>query len=147
MAGDPAKGIPPCQGCHGVDASGHADPLRTDRDGHAPYASYPALRGQQSIYLQIKLAEYRDGKMDDSTTDFVMSGIGKRLDDDSIQALSAWLSSLPPAQSRGPGENNGVIRARHAAQATRAHTVLTRARAIVGAPVAAGRGARSTSGM
>src|SRR3546814_4056834 len=52
MTGDPAKGIPPCQGCHGVDASGHADPLRTDRDGHTPYASYPALRGQQAIYLR-----------------------------------------------------------------------------------------------
>lgn len=98
LAGDPAKGIPPCQGCHGVDANGHADALRTDRDGHAPYASYPALRGQQSIYLQTKLAEYRDGKMDDSTTDFVMTGIGERLDDESIEALSAWLSSLPPAR-------------------------------------------------
>lgn len=98
LAGDPAKGIPPCQGCHGIDANGHADALRTDRDGHTPYASYPALRGQQSIYLQTKLAEYRDGKMDDSTTDFVMTGIGERLDDESIEALSTWLSSLPPAQ-------------------------------------------------
>src|SRR3546814_20327279 len=66
MTGDPAKGIPPCQGRHGVDASGHADPLRTDRDGPTTYAPYPALRGQQAIYLQPKLAEYRDGKMDDS---------------------------------------------------------------------------------
>ncbi|MFC3715382.1 c-type cytochrome [Luteimonas soli] len=98
LTGDPAKGIPPCQGCHGVDANGHPDALRTDRDGHTPYASYPALRGQQAIYLQTKLAEYRDGRMDDSTTDFVMTGIGERLDDDSIQALSAWLSSLPPGQ-------------------------------------------------
>src|SRR5690606_38235852 len=24
LAGDPAKGIPPCQGCHGTDARGHA---------------------------------------------------------------------------------------------------------------------------
>src|SRR3546814_14769517 len=80
MMGDPAKGIPPCQGCPGVDASGHADPLRTDRDGPTPYASYPALRGQHAINLQTKLAEYRNGKMDDSTTDFVMSGVGERQD-------------------------------------------------------------------
>lgn len=96
LTGDPAKGIPPCQGCHGVDARGHADALRPDRDGHTPYAAYPALRGQQSIYLQTKLTEYRDGKLHDATTDFVMRGIGERLDDGSIQALSAWLSSLPP---------------------------------------------------
>jgi cytochrome c553 len=98
LSGDPSKGIPPCQGCHGPDAGGHVDALRADRDGHTPYAAYPALRGQQAIYLQTKLAEYRDGKMHDSTTDFVMTGIGERLDDDSIQALSTWLSSLPLGQ-------------------------------------------------
>ncbi|MGN7725346.1 c-type cytochrome [Luteimonas sp. 22616] len=98
LSGDPSKGIPPCQGCHGPDAGGHVDALRADRDGHTPYAAYPALRGQQAIYLQTKLAEYRDGKMHDSTTDFVMTGIGEQLDDDSIQALSTWLSSLPAAQ-------------------------------------------------
>ena len=97
LSGDPSKGIPPCQGCHGPDANGPADALRADRNGHTPYAAYPALRGQQAIYLQTKLVEYRDGKMHDATTDFVMHGIGERLDDDSIQALSAWLSSLPPA--------------------------------------------------
>lgn len=95
LSGDPSRGIPPCQGCHGPDAGGHPDALRADRNGHAPYAAYPALRGQQAIYLQTKLAEYRDGKMHDSTTDFVMTGIGQRLDDDSIEALSTWLSSLP----------------------------------------------------
>src|SRR3546814_20899494 len=97
MAGDPAKGIPPCQCCHGVDASGHADPLRTDRDGQAPYASYPALRGQQSIYLQLKLAVYRDGKMAHSTTAFVLIGLGQRLPANSIQDHTPCLSTLQPA--------------------------------------------------
>src|SRR3546814_19652348 len=87
MMGDPAKGIPPCQGCHGVDASGHADPLRTDRDGHTPYASYPALRGQQATYLQTKLAGYPHGQMDDQPTDFGMTGVGERLAEHTIQAL------------------------------------------------------------
>ncbi|WP_242107340.1 c-type cytochrome [Luteimonas aquatica] len=96
LEGDPAKGIPPCQGCHGADARGHADALRPDRDGHVPFAAYPALRGQQSLYLQTKLGEYRDGKLHDATTDLVMRGVAERLDEDSIQALSAWLSSLPP---------------------------------------------------
>src|SRR3546814_15768800 len=98
MMGDPAKGIPPCQGCHGVDASGHADPLRTDRDGHTPYASYPALRGQQAIYLQTKLADYRNGKMDDSTTHFAITGVGAPLDADSDDHLPPWLPWPPPPQ-------------------------------------------------
>ncbi len=97
LAGDPAKGIPPCQGCHGADARGRADALVPDRNGRTPYAAFPALRGQQQAYLQAKLVEYRDGRHHAATTDFVMTGVGERLDDDSIQALSAWLSSLPPA--------------------------------------------------
>lgn len=95
LAGDPAKGIPPCQGCHGGDARGHPDALRADSSGHTPYAVYPALRGQQALYLQTRLGELRDGKLHHSTTDFVMRGVAERLDDDSIQALSAWLSSQP----------------------------------------------------
>src|SRR3546814_19435663 len=99
MMGDPAKGIPPCQGCHGVDASGHADPLRTDRDGHTPYASYPALRGQQAIYLQTKPAEYRNRQMDDPTTDFVMTGDGERPATDSLAPRSTWRPSQPPPKN------------------------------------------------
>lgn len=96
LSGDPAKGIPPCQACHGVDARGHPNAAHRDRGGYTPYAAYPALRGQQAMYLQAKLAEYRNGKLHDSTTDFVMSGVAQRLDDGSVQALSAWLSHLPP---------------------------------------------------
>lgn len=95
-SGDPAKGIPPCQACHGVDARGHPHAASRDRGGYTPYAAFPALRGQQAVYLQAKLVEYRSGKLHDSTTDFVMSGVAQRLDDGSMQALSAWLSQLPP---------------------------------------------------
>ena len=52
------------------------------------------MRGQQAAYLQSKLAEYREGDLHDSTSDFIMGGIGRRLDADSIQAVSSWLSSL-----------------------------------------------------
>ncbi|KQN98233.1 MULTISPECIES: c-type cytochrome [Stenotrophomonas] len=94
LHGDGAKGIPPCQGCHGPDARGMRDADVADRNGRTPYATFPVLRGQQATYLQNKLAEYRDGDLQDSTSDFIMSGVGKRLDEDSIQAVSAWLSSL-----------------------------------------------------
>ena len=39
LAGDPARGIPPCQGCHGAEARGPS--ISTGQ-----YAAYPSLRGQ-----------------------------------------------------------------------------------------------------
>ena len=96
QVGDVAKGIPPCQGCHGSDARGHPLAGVVDAAGHAPYAVFPALRGQKSQYLQAKLGEFHAGTLHASTADFVMSGVGRRLDEESIQALSAWLSSLDP---------------------------------------------------
>lgn len=95
LSGDPGKGIPACQGCHGADARGHPDALKPHRNGHTPYAAYPALRGQQVAYLQGRLGQYHARTLHDSTTDFVMQGVAQRLDEDSIQSLSEWLSSLP----------------------------------------------------
>lgn len=95
LSGDPARGIPSCQGCHGADARGPTAASYVNFSGHRPYAGYPALRGQQMVYLQNKLGQYRDGEVADSTSDFVMTGVARQLDDESIQALSTWLSSLP----------------------------------------------------
>ena len=96
LHGDAAQGIPPCQGCHGADARGHPRALQVDSAGYTPYAVYPALRGQQSMFLQLTLEEFRAGERTGSTVDRIMNGIGHRLDDGSISALSAWLSSLAP---------------------------------------------------
>lgn len=96
MEGEPGKGLPPCQGCHGADAGGHPLASRVDREGHAPWAAYPALRGQNAIYLQLRLNAFRTGQLHHSTNDFVMAGVGQRLDDDSISALSAWLAAQGP---------------------------------------------------
>ena len=93
-SGDPAKGIPPCQGCHGSDARGFPDALTPDRNGHTPYALFPKLRGQQPDYLQTRLTQYQGGQAMDSTPDLIMNGVGHRLDAESIAALSHYLSSL-----------------------------------------------------
>jgi cytochrome c553 len=90
--GDPARGIPPCQGCHGVEARGMA----VDK---GPYLVYPVLRGQYSAYLVSRLTNFRMGLPHDTTSDFIMSNVSRTLDDDSLQAIAAWLSSLPPAKS------------------------------------------------
>jgi cytochrome c553 len=64
-----------------------------------PYLVYPVLRGQYSPYLVSRLTNFRMGLPHDTTSDFIMSNVARTLDDDSLQAIAAWLSSLPPAKS------------------------------------------------
>jgi len=92
LAGDPARGVPPCQGCHGADAGGAS--ISTGR-----YALYPSLRGQGSAYLIARLTSFHKHEPHDTTNDFIMGGVAQTLDDESIQAIAAWLSSLTPAKS------------------------------------------------
>jgi len=92
LLGDPARGIPPCQGCHGADANG---PSRfTDQ-----YATYPSLRGQYAAYVVARLTHYRGGQPSDTSNTFIMQAVAQGLDDDSMQAIAGWLNSLPPARS------------------------------------------------
>lgn len=86
--GDPERGTPPCQGCHGAYANGPAD---------ARFATWPSLRGQHADYVVARLKAYRDASSDaDSSNEFVMRGVARRLDDETIAALASWLASLPP---------------------------------------------------
>jgi cytochrome c553 len=87
-AGDPIRGIPPCQGCHGVDANGHAASAVDVR-----YRAYPALRGQHANYVVQRLQDFRAGKRVDSSNDMIMRGVARTLDDDSMQAIATWLQS------------------------------------------------------
>jgi cytochrome c553 len=92
LAGDPARGIPPCQGCHGAEAGGPS--LSTGQ-----YVAYPSLRGQYAPYLIARLTSFRKKLPHDTTNDFIMGDVAQALDDESIQAIAAWLSSLTPARS------------------------------------------------
>jgi cytochrome c553 len=92
LAGDPARGVPPCQGCHGADAGGPS--ISTGQ-----YALYPSLRGQGGAYLVARLTSFHKHQPHDTTNDFIMGGVAQTLDDESIQAIAAWLSSLTPAKS------------------------------------------------
>jgi cytochrome c553 len=89
LAGDSAHGIPPCQGCHGADATGTSNAT-------GQYAAYPSLRGQYSMYLVARLTSFHNNLPHHTTNDFIMSDVARTLDDDSIQAIAAWLSSLTP---------------------------------------------------
>ena len=92
LAGDPVRGIPPCQGCHGADAGGTS--IVTGQ-----YAAYPSLRGQYSMYLIARLTSFHKNLPHDTTNDFIMGSVASTLDNDSIQAIAAWLSSLTPSRS------------------------------------------------
>jgi len=49
------------------------------------------------MYLIARLTSFHNDLPHDSTNDFIMSGVAHTLDDDSIQAIAAWLSSLAPS--------------------------------------------------
>ena len=88
--GDSARGIPPCQGCHGASAGGH--PLA----GTLPrYDYYPALAAQHSDYLIARLGQYRDGRITDTSNALIMRGVAHNLDDAAIRALAEWLAATP----------------------------------------------------
>jgi len=88
--GDPSRGVPPCQGCHGASALG--GPVESG----SQYLAYPLLRGQHAAYLVSRLTNFRDKPANSSSGDFIMHGVALALDDGSIQSLAAWLESLPP---------------------------------------------------
>jgi cytochrome c553 len=93
LQGDPTRGTPPCQGCHGEDLRGPT--LHTDQ-----YAAYPALRGQQSTYVAARLTAFRDQVPQRTTNDFIMHGVTRNLDDASIQALAGWIAAQPVESAR-----------------------------------------------
>jgi cytochrome c553 len=87
--GDPALGVPPCQGCHGPEARGPAPTA-------GQYAAYPVLRGQYAVYLAARLSHFRGGEPADTSNAFLMHGVAVTLDDPAIASVSAWLASLDP---------------------------------------------------
>jgi len=87
--GDPARGIVPCQGCHGANADGHVG------GDEARYRTYPSLRGQHSLYLTQRLQDFRNGKYVLSSNDRIMHGVTQDLDDQAIAQIAGWLQSAP----------------------------------------------------
>ncbi len=86
--GDRSKGIPPCQGCHGANGEGV--------DGTRPlHMGWPRLRHQHIEYTSKRLREFQSRARHDSSNDFIMMDVAKRLDEDDIAALAAWIASAP----------------------------------------------------
>ena len=88
--GDPARGVPPCQGCHGLDAR-----ARVGADDAARARLYPVLRGQHAAYLADRLEDLATHPPHTSTA-HVMAPIARTLDAASIEAITHWLEAGAP---------------------------------------------------
>jgi len=91
--GDAARGVPPCQGCHGVDGRGpHPDAAST-----APqpaWSTFPVLAGQNAPYVLAQLQAYHDGTRIGTSNDKVMQGVAHNLDAADMQVLADYVSTL-----------------------------------------------------
>jgi cytochrome c553 len=91
LAGDPAQGIPPCQGCHGK--AGLGPQPHPSSAPQPPWATFPHLRGQSGLYLTKQLGDFKRGARAGSSNAKVMHGVAQTLGDDDMHALSAYLSA------------------------------------------------------
>lgn len=89
--GDPARGTPPCQGCHGTDAGGHPDATRG-----AHWRVYPALRGQHAVYVEQRLRQMAADPTPATTSGHVMGPVARTLDPGSMASIAAWLEAGAP---------------------------------------------------
>lgn len=77
--GDPERGLPPCQSCHGAAGKGGVD------------SAIPIIGGQHIKYLQKQLTEWRAAERANSPGN-VMGHAAATLSDADIEALSDYLS-------------------------------------------------------
>lgn len=92
--GDPARGIPPCQGCHGPGGKGP----RSDADVDAakprpPWSTIPRLQGQSGAYVAKALRDFKSGARAKTSNAAIMQGVAKSLNDADIQALADYVDA------------------------------------------------------
>jgi cytochrome c553 len=87
--GDPARSLPACNDCHGVQMT-----------GLAPFV--PGLLGLPRDYLNAQLGAWRSGQRRALPPD-CMAQVAQRLSPEDIGAVSAWLAAQPvPAPATAP---------------------------------------------
>jgi len=83
-AGDAKTGVPACMACHGPAGEG------------VPFAGYPALRGQHSVYVASMLKRFRSGENwgEKDANSHVMDGVAAALKDAEIDAVASYIEGL-----------------------------------------------------
>jgi cytochrome c553 len=79
--GDQARAIPACMACHGPTGRGNEP------------AKFPALRGQQSVYVMKQLNDYASGARSTGPNG-IMETIAKRLSPEDMRNLASYLQGL-----------------------------------------------------
>jgi cytochrome c553 len=91
LDGDPAQGVPPCQGCHGPTGRG---PRAYPSDApQPPWSTFPRLRGQSAIYVTKALGDFGSGTRSGTSNALIMHGVAQTLDNADIQALSTYIAT------------------------------------------------------
>ena len=86
--GDPARGIPACMACHGIDGRGN------------PGAMYPQLTSQHAQYVEAKLKDFHDGvTWGNEAHAQIMPTIAKHLEPQDITALASYIEGLHVADN------------------------------------------------
>lgn len=88
LAGDWTVDVPSCFSCHG--------PL-----GWGVGETFPAIAGQHPAYTHTQLAAWKEGSRVNSPLGF-MHSIAQSLSEQDMSAVSDYLATLPPPQSRNP---------------------------------------------
>lgn len=91
LDGDPARGIPPCQACHGP--AGHGPRVYPGEAPQPPWATFPRLHGLSAVYVTKALDDFRKGARSGSSNALIMHGVAQTLDDADIQALSTYIAT------------------------------------------------------
>lgn len=80
--GDWSEYIVSCKSCHGPDNQGAG-------------SVFPGIAGQHAGYIEAQLKAWQAGERTNDPQD-LMGTIAKRLSDDDIRAVAAWLATQPP---------------------------------------------------
>ena len=91
LDGDPARGVPPCQACHGP--SGRGPRVYPGDAPQPPWATFPRLHGLSAIYVTKALDDFRSGARRGTSNAQIMHGVAQTLDDADIQALSSYIAT------------------------------------------------------
>jgi cytochrome c553 len=79
--GDPTRGVPACEACHGPSGAGNEP------------AKFPALRGQQSVYVLGQLHNYASGQRGTGPNG-IMQTIAGRLSEDEMKSVASYVQGL-----------------------------------------------------
>jgi Cytochrome c553 len=91
LDGDPARGVPPCQACHGP--TGHGPRVYPGDAPQPPWATFPRLHGLSAVYVTKALHDFRSGARNGTSNALIMHGVARTLDDADIQALSGYIAT------------------------------------------------------